>query len=63
MKKVKAVKKFIIYELNEKEKSTYGFSFAPVLKETVECYGNINPSDTDWECETLEEAISWAVNY
>lgn len=63
MKKVKSVKKFVIYELNERERAEYGFNYAPVLKESVEAYGKVYPDDADIECETLDQAISWAKHY
>lgn len=63
MKRVKAVGAFVIYELNKREQEEYGFAYAPVLKESVEAYGRVCPSDADIECETLELAISWAQNY
>ena len=63
MKRIKAVGAFVIYELNKREQEEYGFAYAPVLKESVEAYGRVCPSDADIECETLELAISWAQNY
>ncbi len=63
MRKVKSVKKFVIYELNERERAEYGFNYAPVLKESVEAYGKVYPYDADIECETLDQAISWAKHY
>lgn len=63
MKKIKTVRDFVIYELNKREQDEYGFAYAPVLKESVEAYGKVYPSDADIECETLELAISWAQNY
>lgn len=63
MKRIKAVGDFVIFELNKREQEEYGFAYAPVLKESVEAYGRVCPSDADIECETLELAISWAQNY
>ena len=63
MKKIKAVGAFVIFELNKREQEEYVFDYAPELKESVEAYGRVCPSDADIECETLELAISWAQNY
>lgn len=62
MKKVKQLKNWGIYELSDKEKSEHGFGFAVIHPDTMGC-GNVTPSDTDWECETIEEATAWVENY
>lgn len=64
MRKVKTLKKWGIYELNAKEEKEYGFKYAPIHPDNMECYsGMLEPSDADMECETLEQAIQWVMNY
>lgn len=65
MKRVKTLKRWGIYQLNEKEIAEYGFTFAPIHPEIMDAYkdSGISPEDADWECNTLEEAISWINNY
>ena len=65
MKKIKTLKKWAICQLNEKERAEYGFGFAVIHPDNVEYLAMriLTPSDTDMECETLEEAISWINNY
>ena len=62
MKKVKQLKKWGIYELSTKEQQEYGFSYAVIHPDVMET-GLLTASDTDWECESLEAAISWVENY
>lgn len=62
MKKVKSLKNWGIFELSQKEQKEHNFKFAVIHPDTMEC-GNATASDTDWECETLEDAISWIKNY
>lgn len=65
MKKIKSMKRWAICQLNAKEQAEYGFSFAVIHPENAEylSMGMCTPSDTDIECETLEEAINWIKNY
>lgn len=65
MKKIRKVKGFGIYELNKREQEEHGFAYAAVHPETMSAYegSGLTPSDTDVECETLEQAVSWAENY
>lgn len=62
MKKIQTLKNWGIYELNDKEKVEYDFNFA-VIHPDVMGTGPLTPNDTDWECYTLDEAISWIDNY
>lgn len=62
MLKVKQLKNWHIMELSEKERQSYGFNFAVIHPDVVGT-GNISPNDSDWECETLEEALEWVQNY
>ena len=63
MKKIKTIKKWGIYQLNAREQAREGFSFAVIHPENMECNHNTDPRDTDVECESLEQAISWVKNY
>lgn len=62
MKKVKQLKKWGIYENNAKEREQYGFSFTVIHPDSMGC-GLLSPSDSDWECNSLEEAVTWIENY
>lgn len=62
MKKVKQYKKWAIYENNKKESIEYGFSYTVIHPNCVGL-SLLNPSDSDWECNSLEEAIEWIENY
>ena len=62
MRRVKNLKKWGIYALSAREESEYGFKFAVIHPDQMGC-GGLSPADTDWECNSLEEAIDWVVNY
>ena len=62
MRKVKQMQKWGIFALSDKEKSEYGFNFAVIHPDVMGC-GGLSPADTDWECDTLEEAENWILNY
>lgn len=65
MKKVKRMKGWAICQLNKKEVEEYGFRFAVIHPDNAEylAMGMCDPHDSDIECETLEQAISWIKNY
>lgn len=63
MKKIKSMKRWAICQLNKREVAEYGFQFAVIHPDNVEILSSLTPADTDWECETLEAAISWIENY
>lgn len=64
MRKVKSFKKWGIYELTKKEQEENGFKYAVIHPDIMECpHPYLDPSDTDMECETLEEAINWVKYY
>lgn len=62
MKKIKTLKKWGIYELSEREQKQYNFKIAVIHPDIMGC-GNVTAADSDWECETVEDAVSWIVNY
>lgn len=62
MRKVKQLKKWKIYENSEKEVKEYGFKYTVIHPDNDGCVG-LTPADSDWECETLDEAIDWIQNY
>ena len=62
MRRVKQLKGWGIYALSDKEKSEYGFNFAVIHPDNMGC-GGLTPHDSDWECETMNEAESWIRNY
>ena len=51
-----------IYKLNTKEQSDFGFAYAVIHPDNMGC-GGLTPADSDWECDSLEEAASWILNY
>jgi hypothetical protein len=58
MRKIKQLKRWGVYQLNEKEVSEYGFAYAVIHPDVMGC-GLLSPSDSDIECETLDRAIEW----
>lgn len=62
MKKVKQLKGWHICELSEKEQKEYGFTHAVIHPDTVGS-GLVTASDTDMECNSLEQAVEWINNY
>lgn len=62
MKRIKILKGWGIYELSAKEQQELEFSHAVIHPEVMGC-GNVTARDTDWECNSLEAAISWVNNY
>lgn len=66
MKKIKQYKRWGIYEVTAKDKQKYDvdFNYAVIHPDIMECpHPWLEPSDTDWECDTIEECISWIDNY
>lgn len=51
-----------IYELNAKEQSDFGFVYAVIHPDNMGC-GGLTPADSDWECDSLTEAVNWILNY
>jgi len=62
MRKIKQLKKWGIYELNEKERLEYGFNFAVIHPDNMGI-GFLSPRDSDMEMSTLENSIDWINNY
>ena len=60
--KVKSLRKWGIYKLNAKEETEYGFHYAVIHPDNMGC-GGLTPSDSDWECDSLTEAVDWILNY
>lgn len=56
MKKIKTVKKWGIYQLNEKEQKEYGFIFAVFTPDDMEYPYMLTPSYTDLEFNNLSDA-------
>ena len=67
MKKIKQYKKWGIYKATDKEKRDYGVTseYYLIHPETMECQNGLRfePSDADWECDTMEECTEWINNY
>lgn len=63
MKKVKTLKKWGIYQNNEKEIKEYGFRFTVLHPHNMEYSYLCTPADSDMEMESLEDAIIWINNY
>ena len=63
MKKIKSMKRWAICQLNKREVAEYGFQFAVIHPDNAETLYACTPADTDWECDTIEAAISWIENY
>lgn len=62
MKRIKQMRGWKIYELTTKEQADYGFTHAVIHPDTMPV-GKYEPSDTDMECCSLEEAENWIRNY
>ena len=62
MRKVKQLHGWGIYALSAKEESEYGFTHAVIHPDNMGCAG-LTPADTDWECNSMAEAIGWVENY
>lgn len=62
MKKIKQLNNWDICELSKREQEQHGFKYAVIHPNTKET-GWVTASDTDIECETLEQAIAWIENY
>lgn len=62
MRKVKQFNKWRIYENSAKEVKEYGFKYTVIHPDNCDCVG-LTPADSDWECESLDEAIDWIQNY
>jgi hypothetical protein len=62
MKYIKSLKKWGIYENNDKEEKEYGFKYTVIHPDNMGVPG-LTPKDSDWECATLEAAESWIKNY
>jgi hypothetical protein len=62
MKKIKNLKSWGIFELNAKEILEYGFHFAVIHPNDMDC-GLLSPSDTDMEMESLDDCIAWILKY
>lgn len=63
MKKVKQLKRWGIFQNNEKEVKEYGFNFTVLHPDNMEYFYMCSPCDSDMECDTLDTAISWIKNY
>jgi len=63
MKKVKTLKKWGIFQNNEKEIKEHGFNFTVLHPDNMEYSYMCNPSDSDMECDSLKQAIEWINNY
>ena len=63
MKKVKQLKGWGIYKNNEKEIKEHGFTHTVLHPNNMDYPYMCSPLDSDWECNSLEEAISWIKNY
>lgn len=52
-----------IYKLNAKEETEYGFVYAVIHPDSIVVCGGLTPADSDWECDSLTEAVNWILNY
>lgn len=62
MKKIRQRKGWGIYALNAREQLEFDFKFAAIHPDMMGVSG-LDPSDSDWEFQSEEEAISWIDNY
>ena len=51
-----------IYKLNAKEETDFGFVYAVIHPDNMG-RGGLTPADSDWECDSLTEAVNWILNY
>lgn len=63
MKKIKTLKSWGIYQNNEKEIAEYGFNITVIHPDNMEYPYMNSPRDTDAECDTIKQAVSWIKNY
>lgn len=65
MKTIKKMKGWAICQLNTREVNEYGFSYAVIHPDNMDYLSMrmLTPSDTDMECETLDEAVNWIKYY
>lgn len=63
MKRIKKLKCWGIYQNNKNEIEEYGFNITVIHPENMEYAYMCTPSDSDIECDTLEQAIEWIKNY
>jgi len=63
MKKIKQLKQWGIFQNNSKEIKEHGFSFTVLHPDNMEYSYLCCPRDSDIECNSLKEAISWINNY
>jgi hypothetical protein len=63
MKKVKQLKGWGIFQNNKKEIKEYGFSHTVLHPNNMDYSYMCSPSDSDMECNSLNQAIDWIKNY
>jgi len=65
MRKIKQYKKWGIYQITEKEKKNgCSFNIAVIPPDLMECpFPHLEPTDTDIELDTVEDAMLWIDNY
>lgn len=63
MKKIKELKGWGIFQNNEKEVEEHGFTHTVLHPDNMEYSYMCNPTDSDMECNSLEQAINWIENY
>lgn len=62
MKLVKRYKKWGIYENSEKEVKEVSFKISIIHPNNMGC-GLLTPQDSDFEIDTIEQALEWINNY
>lgn len=63
MRKIRVLNGWGIYQNNEKEVKEYGFNLTVLHPDNMEYSYLCSPRDSDMECDTLESAVDWIVNY
>lgn len=63
MRKIKTLKKWGIYQNNDKEIKEYGFNITVLHPDNMEYAYMCSPSDSDMEFDTVEAAEHWIKNY
>ena len=63
MKLLKRCNGWGIYENNQKEQEEYDFIYTVIHPANMDSNYRLDPSDSDMECNSLEEAERWVEDY
>ena len=63
MTRIKMLKGWGIFQNNPDELEFYGFRYTVLTPDNMECRYICCPGDSDIECNSVDEAVSWIRNY